>query len=218
MTHEEFITLIHHPEKVGSSHVSELKELIDLFPFFAHPKYLHAKALQVSHNIQAPKYIKLSAVYCSDKRWLYYYLFPEKKLTDQTSRHERIPKYAGNYFDLLENAEAEEGDSRTSLKNLAERLKNARKMVVDEAQTTKNNTESSSKFTSKVEMALPDYFSETIKNEDVTEAYAKKLIHEQKYTEAIEILRKLNLIIPKKSVYFADQIRFLEKVIANTKK
>jgi len=31
-------------------------------------------------------------------------------------------------------------------------------------------------------------------------------------------LRALNLNNPKKSVYFADQIRFLEKVIANSKK
>ena len=39
-----------------------------------------------------------------------------------------------------------------------------------------------------------------------------------KYEEALVILNELNLNNPKKSIYFADQIRFLEKVIANTKK
>jgi len=53
---------------------------------------------------------------------------------------------------------------------------------------------------------------------DISESNAKKLISEHKYKEAIEILRAINLNNPKKSVYFADQIRFLEKVIANSKK
>ena len=46
----------------------------------------------------------------------------------------------------------------------------------------------------------------------------KKCIREKKYAEAIEILKKLNLINPKKSIYFADQIRFLEKALVNSKK
>jgi len=56
-----------------------------------------------------------------------------------------------------------------------------------------------------------------IENE-ISENIAKKLIAERKYADAIEILRALNLNNPKKSVYFADQIRFLEKVIVNSKK
>ncbi|HRZ98306.1 MAG TPA: hypothetical protein P5084_12185 [Paludibacter sp.] len=219
MTHEEFIELIKHPEKVGNGNISDLKEIIDLYPYFSHPKYLHAKALQSSRNIQASKYIKLSAIYCSDKRWLYYYLYPEKKPADEKAHYERIPRYFGNYFDLLENVESETGDTRTSLKNLAERLKAAREMVTgNDILTPIKATESIQNITPKVEMALPDYFSEIIKNEDINEATVKKLIQERKYHEAIEILKKLNLIIPKKSVYFAVQIRFLEKVIENTKK
>ena len=53
---------------------------------------------------------------------------------------------------------------------------------------------------------------------EISEINAKKLIAERKYKDAIEILRCLNLNNPKKSVYFADQIRFLEKVIENSKK
>ena len=50
------------------------------------------------------------------------------------------------------------------------------------------------------------------------EVQAKKLIAERKYSDAIEILQKLNLNNPKKSVYFADKIRFLEKIVENAKK
>jgi len=48
------------------------------------------------------------------------------------------------------------------------------------------------------------FFSETL---------AKIYIKQKKYTKALEILNKLNLLYPKKSRYFADQIRFLELVI-----
>jgi len=219
MTHEEFIELLKHPDRVGNGNISDLKEIIELYPYFSHPRYLYAKALQSSRNIQASKHIKISAIYCSDKRWFYYYLFPEKKPADESAHHERIPRFSGNYFDLIEQVEADTSDSQTSLKNLAERLKAAREMITEEDTTKeKKNSERKQRNPTKVVMALPDYFSETIKNEDITEDTAKKLIQERKYPEAIEILKKLNLIIPKKSVYFAVQIRFLEKVIENTKK
>lgn len=50
-----------------------------------------------------------------------------------------------------------------------------------------------------------------------TETLAKIYVKQGKYYKAIEIIKKLNLKYPKKNVYFADQIRFLEKLIINTK-
>ena len=50
-----------------------------------------------------------------------------------------------------------------------------------------------------------------------TETLAKIYVKQQRYSKALEIIRKLNLKYPKKNAYFADQIRFLEKLIINTK-
>ena len=50
-----------------------------------------------------------------------------------------------------------------------------------------------------------------------TETLAKIYIKQQRYEKALEIIKKLNLKYPKKNVYFADQIRFLEKLIINAK-
>ena len=50
-----------------------------------------------------------------------------------------------------------------------------------------------------------------------TETLAKIYVKQQRYSKALEIIRKLNLNYPKKNAYFADQIRFLEKLIINTK-
>ena len=67
-----------------------------------------------------------------------------------------------------------------------------------------------------VENPLP-----TAKNESeskyFTETLAKIYIKQGKYEEAVEIMRKLSADNPKKSCYFADQIRFLEKVVINSK-
>ncbi len=55
----------------------------------------------------------------------------------------------------------------------------------------------------------PMFFSETL---------AKIYLKQKKYDKALEIIRKLNLLYPEKNIYFADQIRFLEKLITNIQK
>ena len=50
-----------------------------------------------------------------------------------------------------------------------------------------------------------------------TETLAKIYVKQQRYSKALEIIKKLSLKYPKKNAYFADQIRFLEKLIINTK-
>ena len=51
-----------------------------------------------------------------------------------------------------------------------------------------------------------------------TETLARIYIKQGRYSKALEIIKHLNLIYPKKNAYFADQIRFLEKLIINNNK
>jgi hypothetical protein len=50
-----------------------------------------------------------------------------------------------------------------------------------------------------------------------TETLAKIYIKQQRYDKALKIIQQLSLKYPKKNRYFADQIRFLEKLIINSK-
>ena len=63
--------------------------------------------------------------------------------------------------------------------------------------------------------------SKTIQNDEtgeiLTEIMAGIYIKQGKYENAVKIIRQLSLKYPKKSRYFADQIRFLEKLIINNK-
>ena len=49
-----------------------------------------------------------------------------------------------------------------------------------------------------------------------TETLARIYIKQGRYSKALEIIRRLSLVYPKKNAYFADQIRFLEKLIKNS--
>lgn len=53
--------------------------------------------------------------------------------------------------------------------------------------------------------------------EFLTQTLANIYIKQKKYEQAITIIRRLSLNFPKKSTYFADQIRFLEFLIINNK-
>ncbi len=46
-----------------------------------------------------------------------------------------------------------------------------------------------------------------------TETLARIYIKQGRYSKALEIIKRLSLNYPKKNAYFADQIRFLEKLI-----
>ena len=57
---------------------------------------------------------------------------------------------------------------------------------------------------------------ETNPNEGIfTETLARIYIKQGKYSQALEIIQRLSLVYPKKNAYFADQIRFLKKLIIN---
>ncbi|MDR3651927.1 MAG: hypothetical protein P4L34_03040 [Paludibacter sp.] len=216
MTYEEFIAIVKNPESVKSANLSDYKELINLYPYFVAPHLFLIKSLQETNSIHFAANLKIVSLYSTNRSWLYYYLYPEKKQSLEPLKRERVAKSSGDYFDMINAVELQGGDTKQSLKNLAERLKSARKMVVNSSEGQEPKQKNAI-IESLVSISESEVKSITEVDENI-ESEVKKLISERKYEKAIEILKGLNLNNPKKSVYFADQIRFLEKVIANSKK
>jgi hypothetical protein len=222
MTHDDLISIVRLPANVNADYEADLKELVDRYPYFVTTRVLYVKALQQSHSIHYASNLKIASIYCSSRRWLYFYLHPDKMLSNEPYQHNKNEKSSGDYFDMINRIESVGGDSKQSLKNLAEKLKSAREMVQMpiiqpvEKPVIQNNFQNSEKENPVLNSNSTEI---TIKQtEEISENNAKRLIIAHKYADAIEILRALNLNNPKKSVYFADQIRFLEKVLANSKK
>jgi len=230
MTQEEFISLVKQPESVAAQHVSDLKEMVERFPYFVPSRILLTKSLQLSNSIHFEAHLKTTTVFIPSRRWLYYYLYPEKLLSAEPYRREKNAKSGGDYFDMLNVVESGGGDTRQSLKNLADKLKSARSLVniptvplkihsdkvAENIDVETSVNELDRKVVDVVDANLVDV--SVSQSFEKSEAKAKKLISERKYNEAIVILKELNLNNPKKSVYFADQIRFLEKVVSKSKK
>jgi hypothetical protein len=230
MTQEEFISLVKQPESVAAQHVSDLKEMVERFPYFVPSRILLTKSLQLSNSIHFEAHLKTTTVFIPSRRWLYYYLYPEKLLSAEPYRREKNAKSGGDYFDMLNVVESGGGDTRQSLKKLADKLKSARSLVNIPTVPLKIQSDKVAKNI-EVEMSANELDRKIVEVVDAnpvdvsvsqsfenSEANAKKLISERKYNEAIIILKELNLNNPKKSVYFADQIRFLEKVVSKSKK
>ncbi len=197
MTQQELIGLIQNPHSVKVQDLNALKELGDRFPYFYQVRALYLKALQLSDDVLFNSELKQTVLYASDKNWLYYYLYPDARLTEATKKSQREEQFSGSYFDLLEVAEAKGGDTRASLKEIAEKLKASRAILQTET-AEKNKLEKTNA-------------------QEALELKSKQLIKQKKYQEALVILKQLYLINPEKSIYFADQIRFLEIIIENTK-
>ena len=228
MNNEQFISILKQPAIVQQEHVADLKEMVELYPYFIQPRLMLAKALKQSNSIHFERNLKLAAVHSFNRRGLYYYIFPERKLSAEHFQRENLGKSSGDYFDMIDSVQRNGGDTKQTLKLLAEKLKDARRMVtspvakVQENKLIKEEIKKSDSELIQPVLVEPVSGTNTISvnqiKPELSEEYAKKCIQSKKYAEAIEILKNLNLNNPKKSVYFADQIRFLEKVISNSKK
>ncbi|MBO7120213.1 MAG: tetratricopeptide repeat protein [Bacteroidaceae bacterium] len=119
-----------------------------------------------------------------------YILQRESQQSDQ--RQEALPMNGGGVVeDFLEN---EHG--RIVLDDNIESEKNEQEKEQTDASLSTQNNETS---------------------EILTEIMAGIYIKQGKYENAVKIIRQLSLKYPKKNRYFADQIRFLEKLIINNK-
>ncbi len=77
--------------------------------------------------------------------------------------------------------------------------------------------DSSAELDQVIEEGRVDALLDTLPEDSFSEALAKIYLKQKRYDKALEIIKSLRLKNPEKNTYFADQIRFLEKLIINTK-
>ncbi len=124
---------------------------------------------------------------------------PDEPTSDSQSAGKGIPADASvDYLGYLDHQEREGVPSQ--LETTATASQRTSKIVLQERE----------------EYAVPDE-EEVPQEEYFTETLAHIYIQQKKYEQALKIIRALNASNSKKNSYFADQIRFLEKIIAINK-
>ena len=140
---------------------------------------------------------------------------PEEERPDKKKR-KRKPTPADAAIDYVAYLLKQENDDEEKTDNESPQLK-GQELIDDFINNDGGKIQLQDKPTYKPEINNEDNTSKDNDEGYFTETLAKIYIKQGRYSKALEIIQRLNLNYPKKSAYFADQIRFLKKLIINEK-
>jgi len=223
--------------------LSHLSDTIEKYPYFQTVRFLHTLNLLHLKDAHFLFDLRRAAIYVPDRKQLFFliesgFFDPEliKALEEETlsfdSPFELIDAFLSeNENDKkadLEQAEIESSPLSSDYVSyfLSDKAENEETPPLQHQEVIDKflEKEAVSPLKIKLEQTTPEEellepLSESINDDSFfSETLAKIYIKQKKYDKALEIIRKLNLFYPEKNRYFADQIRFLEKLIINTNK
>lgn len=238
MDKSDFIRFITDNGKLDEDTLLELEKLMCEYPYFQSARLLLAKNRYAINREEFDKDLQKTAIFCADRSQLFYLIngdrygqfFLQGKASDDPTQA-LLDSYLDGF--LTEDQQPEGLENIVSVDYLAYLHRMEREMPLGthemEEKELKHH-EIIDRFLEKAEaheIAFPPFISEPEQTERtveelqgdgfLTEILAKIYIKQKKYKQALEIIKQLSLNFPKKSVYFADQIRFLELLILNEK-
>lgn len=234
--------LIEHPERLNSDTLYELRELVARYPYYQTARLLFLQNLFLLHDTGFGEELRKAALLVPDRRVLFRlveghnYDVPPLTEAPATTTADDETDRTQSLIDrfLLTTHEADERPHRRltpldATKDYAAFLLQMDDAEPDPTPQSRRDLELIDDFIeNKPEGRIvlqdePEYTPEGLIADDgqedendedfFTETLAKIYVKQGRYEKAIEIIRKLNLNYPKKNSYFADQIRFLEKLI-----
>ena len=234
---------IKHPEMLNRETLPSLRRLVEEYPYFQPARLLYLRNLYQMHDAAFDKELRKASIYLTDRTTLFmliegdnYKVEPVKKHQAKVEREESAPERTGSLIDsFLANIPEEKPKRRVkadaSTDYIAYLMQTEGTLDRIEATPTMHHQDLIDSYIDQGDKRIvlsdqPDEELQTPQIEDVsvdenedyfTETLAKIYIKQGRYTKAIEIIRRLSLKYPKKNRYFADQIRFLEKLIINNK-
>ena len=210
--------------------VEELQRLQSDYPYFQAVRFLYLKKLRCDFPERYPQALQENALYAGDRKALFTLLEGAEQTWNGLYPDEK-EKPETDAFGLIDSFLA----SRSSELGRETELYPETTYRFDDAETPAAPVENSFALVDAFLDASPEEkepqapvitVAENPENEDsdelqdeefLTESLAKIYIKQRRYAKALEIIRKLSLKYPEKNIYFADQIRFLEKLIINIK-
>ena len=182
--------------------------------------------------------------YLNDNRFAHF--FPKEKQTDDT-KSDRTKLLLHSFLESLEDEKSEHNkisdnqiletesivstdylaylDKTGSHENNSEEVKDTKPMkyqqlvdtFLEKSESDETLFSTSIKANNTPQQSTQDTDSLLDDDTFLTETLAQVYIKQKKYEQALTIIKRLSLNFPNKSIYFADQIRFLEYLIFNEK-
>ena len=234
---ERLSVYISHPERLNRSTLYELRLIVGKYPYFDVARLLMLKNLYLLHDIEFGKEMRKAAMYLKN-RWPLFELMagygvvidsePVKEDVAVDRTMELIDAFLGT---LPSDSFSLEAEGAAAVDYVSAYLKPAAdcapvpelrgQSLIDDFLAGDNERitlDMNADFDySDLQMASVSDES-VIENSSFTETLANIYIKQGKYEKAVEIIKRLCLEYPNKNRYFADQIRFLEKIIKHTKR
>jgi len=248
MRPEDILELTEKPETISSASLQSLKQQINAYPWFTVAKLLYLKGLAHSDSDKYSSELRKMAISIPDRQRLFNLINSERfNLEEEESpTEETISDNSFSLIDSFLTEHKDEQSQATDEKILAHSSvsndymfwqlnQGTEKPAAENAEQTEDNTNDLQKLIDsfsdrpKAEVELPNA-PEAASEEDsensgkeiesvcFTETLAHIYIRQHRYEKALQIIKSLNLNNPEKNRYFADQIRFLEKLIINNNK
>ena len=238
---ESLATYIAHPERMNRDTLYELRLLVGKYPYFDVARLLMLKNLYLLHDIDFGREMRKSALYLKS-RWPLFELmagYGASDVPDKIPEDISVDRTMSLIDAFLETLPTEtvslEAEGAAAVDYVSAYLKDQNENeaadvpalrgqeLIDEFLAGGNEKivldfrgEASAEPESAETLNAPDDTSG--ETSFFTETLAAIYIKQGKYEKALEIIKRLCLEYPNKNRYFADQIRFLEKIIKHIKK
>ncbi len=247
MMPDVLMMLMADPSRLDREALYELRNLVARYPYFQTARLLYVKCLYLLHDAAFGEELRKAALHAGDREMLFGIVegiadFPIEKQSGDIGegRHsldrtlDLIDAFLETHADetispglmdisvdytpyLLREEDAVEGEmlkmkGQELIDHFLEKDASEGVRLLWE-QGDAHDMESDASLPS----SLDEKFGEVDDENFFTETLAKIYVKQKRYSKALEIIKKLSLKYPKKNAYFADQIRFLEKLIINAK-
>ncbi|MBR3883195.1 MAG: tetratricopeptide repeat protein [Bacteroidaceae bacterium] len=229
---------ISHPGQLNRETLYELRMLVGKYPYFDVARLLMLKNLYLLHDIEFGKELRKAALYLKNRWALFeiiegYGVLPAEENVTTDISIDRTMTLIDAFLDTLPHETLSlDAEGAAAIDYMSAYMKNEEntnvspipelrgQMLIDRFLSSDNekitlqlhaDNESDEVLASQEDDDLPEtsFFTETLAN-----IYIKQ----KKYDKALEIIKRLCLEYPNKNRYFADQIRFLEKIVKFSKK
>lgn len=244
MERERLYQLMSDPDQCNPALSDALESVVRAYPYFHTARLLYTKSLSVTSDNRYREELAKTALFCPDRRQLFYLIYheeyrdfleeafsndekedrtallldsflssiDEKEMLPITGETAGLSIVSSDYFSYLEL----QGKELTSCSDGEARLKHQELIDAFIEKTEADGVfKPDERETAPSPSQLTEEIDETQGTAFLTETLAKIYIKQKKYAQALTIIRRLSLNFPKKSAYFADQIRFLELLTMN---